>query len=309
MPVGLRFAEETFDLQTETTIFQGETSSTTTGRVLLHAVDPGERALCGRDFDGLEAIGRDWDESYLPHLARCRGCATEAGLSSQTELQFLDPADLSSPPTGLPVTGIDIRTASGTERERQGADALRLALAGHDLRRYLLTDVVTINDGIRGGFSHPLTLSPATMLRGPQAALSTFLHEQMHWIQGPGVDAATTEAAERCPDPPPPPAGGHDAKSSWLHLCVCSLEYVSLAEVIGEADAVALLSQRPFYSWMYGQILADPAWFKDLLARHGLRAPDAPPVPRRYRGPDWWTSIPGVVKSADQQASQPSPIA
>ena len=124
----------------------------------------------------------------------------------------------------------------------------------------------------------------------------------MHWIHGPGLDAATTEASRRWPDPPSPPAGGHDAESSWLHIAVCSLEYVSLAEVIGEADAVAVLSEQVYYSWMYEQILADPDWARDLLGRHGLFVPADPPVPRRYCGPDWWTSIPGVLNPPAAEA-------
>jgi hypothetical protein len=136
----------------------------------------------------------------------------------------------------------------------------------------------------------------------PHSVLSVFLHEQMHWIHGPGLDAATTEAATRWPDPPPPPAGSYDAQSSWLHISVCSLEFVSLAEVVGEADAVAVLRGKEHYSWMYEQILADPAWARDLLRRHGLSAPAAPPVPRRYYGPDWWAAIPGVLSSPGQEA-------
>jgi hypothetical protein len=301
MKAGLLLGEEVFDLQSRTEFFQGSESETTTGRVLLHAMDDAN-ALCGRDPDGLTPVPQDWEASYLPHVPRCLPCTTKAGSGSRSGLQFLGPEDVLAPPPGLPATGVDIRTAHGSERERQGADALRSALAGRDLRRYLMTDVVAINDEIRGGFSHPLTLSPDTLLgRDPHVVLSVFLHEQMHWIQGPGVDAATTEAAMRWPDPPPPPAGSYDAKSSWLHISVCSLEYVSLAEVIGEADAVAALSGRQHYSWMYKQILADPAWARDLLSRHGLSAPAAPPVPRRYYGPAWWTSIPGVLKTPAEE--------
>ncbi len=303
MTVRLLLAEEVFDLQSRTEFFQGTASETTTGRVLLHAMDGGT-ALCGREPGLLALLGRDWEASYLPHAPRCLPCATEAGCNSESGLQFLSPDDVLAPPAGLPGTGVDIRTAHGTGRERQGADALRSALAGQDLRRYLLTDVVTVDEEIRGGFSHPLTLSPGTLLGlDPRAVLSTFLHEQMHWIHAPGLDAATTEAASRWPDPPPPPAGSYDAQSSWLHISVCSLEYVSLAEVIGEAEAVAVLRGRLHYSWMYEQILADPAWARDLLMRHGLFAPAAPPVPRRYYGPAWWATIPGVLKSAGQEAS------
>jgi hypothetical protein len=303
MTARLQLAEEVFDLQSRTESFQGNESETTTGRVLLHAMDAGT-ALCGREPDRLTLLAQAWEASYLPHVPRCRSCATEAGSGSQSALQLLGPDDLAPPPPGLPGTGVDIRTAHGTELEQQAADAVRSALAGHDLRRYLMTDVVTVNEEIRGGFSHPLTLNPRMLLRlDPHGMLSVFLHEQMHWIHGPGLDAATTEAATRWPDPPLPPAGSYDAQSSWLHISVCSLEYVSLAEVIGEADAVAVLHGKEHYSWMYEQILADPAWARDLLSRHGLSAPAAPPVPRRYYGPDWWVSIPGVLSSPAQETT------
>jgi hypothetical protein len=303
MTVRLLLGEEVFDLQSRTVSLQGSESEKKTGRVLLHAMDGGH-TLCSREPDRITPVAQDWEASYLPHVPRCLPCATTAGSGSRSGLQLLGPDDLVAPPPGLPVTGIDIRTAHGSEREWQGADALRSALAGRDLRRYLMTDLVTVNEEIRGGISHPLTLSPGTLLgRDPHAVLSVFLHEQMHWIQGPGVDAATTEAATRWPDPPPPPAGSYDAKSSWLHISICSLEYVSLADVIGEADAIAALRGRLHYSWMYERILADPAWARDMLSRHGLSVPAAPPVPRRYYGPAWWASIPGVLKSPAEEAT------
>jgi hypothetical protein len=291
----LSVAEEVFDLLTTTEIFQGSESDTTTGRVLLHALDDSEGALCGGDSGSLTAVGRPWQTSYLPHAPRCRSCALAAGSADVTGLQLLDRDELAAPPPGLPVTGVDIRTAHGSELEHEGADALRAVIAEHDVRRFLLTDAVWVNGQIRGGFSHPLTLSPATLLRGPLDALTTFLHEQMHWVQGPGMDAATTEVAERWPDPPPLPEGGHSAQSSWLHLTVCTLEYMAIGELIGTAAAAALLTRQKHYGWMYGKILADPGWFADLLSRHGLAVPDAPPVPRRYYGDDWWSAIPGVV--------------
>jgi len=57
---------------------------------------------------------------------------------------------------------------------------------------------------------HPLTISPALPAGRPASALATFLHEQLHWLDCPGIDAATTEASERWPDPPAPPAGASD---------------------------------------------------------------------------------------------------
>jgi hypothetical protein len=179
----------------------------------------------------------------------------------------------------------------GTEREEAGAEALRAVIASYDLRRWMMTDLVLVNGEIGGGVSHPLMISPELLLRRPACALTTFLHEQSHWMNGPGPDAAATEASERWPDPPPAPAGAHNAKSTWLHLMVCALEYQSLAELIGAGAAADELRQHRGYSWIYEQILADPGWFAAYLDRHGIRIPDQPPVPRRYYGPDWWKDL------------------
>jgi len=67
---------------------------------------------------------------------------------------------------------------------------------------------------------HPLTISPALPAGRPASALATFLHEQLHWLDCPGIDAATTEASERWPDPPAPPPA--PATVTWLGLHCCS---------------------------------------------------------------------------------------
>lgn len=287
------FAEETVDLRSITEMFRGEEFTNVTGRVVLHAIpspaDQAGLALCGRDGASLTSIPRPWDDGYLTHLPRCGGCAV--AVVDGSGLDWTGAVDV--PPPGSPATGVDIRPSHGSEREIAGAEALRAVIAEHDLRRWMFTDLVMIDETIRGGFSHPLTLNPDLLLRRPQLALTTFLHEQLHWPTSdhPGIDAATTEVSKRWPDPPPQPAGGHDAQSTWLHLSVCALEYQSLAEVLGVAAAEAELRQHKVYGWMYERILADPGWFADFLDRHGLRVPAETPVPRRYCGEEWWTNL------------------
>jgi hypothetical protein len=273
----LYVAEEIIDRQSATDELDGREIDASTCRVLLHAVDSSGRPSCGTTTE-LSVLAQPWDDRYLPHLARCGPCSADpdAGLGER----------------GLPATGMDVRTARSSEQEIAGAAALREVLASFDLRRWMFTDLVTVDDSIRGGFSHPLTIAPALLVRSPATALTTLLHEQLHWLaDGSGADAATAEVRERWPDPPPPPAGGHNAESTWHHLPVCALEYQSLCEVIGTDAAVAELRSQRHYCWIYDQILAEPAWFADLLRRHGLVVPAEPPVPRRYCGEEWWTEL------------------
>jgi len=161
--------------------------------------------------------------------------------------------------------------------------ALRAILDEHDLRRWMLTDLVIIDDTIVGGFSHPQTLSPPR-LRRPALALTPFLNEQLHWLDHRGTSSAIAEAAQRWPDTPPATQQAASRGSTWLHMSVCALEYQSLAELIGRPAAAEELAQHQIYSWIYSQILAGPSWFADYLDRHNLRPPRQPPVPRRCFG-------------------------
>lgn len=292
----LTIAEEIIDSRITNIQFQGRSYEMKTGRVLLHAVGADGHVICGRPVGHVEAIAQRWHAGYLTHLARCRICTGAAASDGPSQTDAAHYRDQASP--ALPAAGVDVRTVHGSDDEVAGAAALSDVIAAHDVRPWLFTDLVRVDARIRGGFSHPLTLNPKLLVGRAASALTNFLHEQLHWIDAaPAIDSATTEAAARWPDPPPPPAGGHDAESSWLHVSICTLEYLSLSQLIGQTAAEQELGQHEYYSWLYSQILADPGWFADFVARHGLGVPDQPPVPRRYLGDDWWTSIPGVVPS------------
>ncbi len=304
---GLPGAEEIIDKETKIDRLGGREFTAVTGRVLLHALAASGRGLCGKDSDQLTPTGRAWQSSYLPHIPRCDGCMTAVPAGHQPapaghqpapveadQLSATRPASGDRPggtAPGLPAAGVDIRLAHGTESELAGAAALRGVLAEHDLRRWMFTDLVTVDTDTRGGYSHPLTINPSLLVRSPARALSVFLHEQLHWIEGPPVDNAIAEVRRRWPEPPPPPAGGHDAESSWIHLIVCALEYQSLSELLGPSAAAVALAQFTYYAWVYDQVLGDPGWFFDLLREHGVRLPDQPPVPRRYYGDEWWRDL------------------
>lgn len=274
--------EQCVDREAKTEELGGHQFESVTARVLLHALDGDGQPVCGYDLEPLTAVARPWHPGYLPHLPRCTDCLRSAGATASEEL----------PAPAARVAGVDIRLAHGTAAEIDASIALGLVLVRYDVRRWLFTDLVTIDEGIFGGFSHPLTLSPRRILRRPACALSDFLHEQLHWVEGPGTDPAIAEAGQRWPDPPLLWAGGGtDPESTWLHMSVCALEYFSLVEVLGQPAAEAELRRHASYAWIYRQILADPGWFAGYLDRHGLRVPSRPPVPRRYVGDPWWTFL------------------
>ena len=285
---GLFIAEQCVDRQVRTELFRGRQIELVTGRVVLHAVDDHGQALCGIDKGQLTAPGQAWDAGYLPHLPRCQICAARTDDAPVPAQAGCDDGPLAYAGRAC---GVDIRAAHGTDAEKGASAALRAVLARHDLTRWMFTDLVTIDETIRGGVSHPLTINPGLLVQRPALAMTTFLHEQLHWLEGPGTDGASAEAAKRWPNPPPLSAGGAtDHTSTWLHISVCALEYHSLSEILGPCAASVELRQHTSYSWIYGQILASPGWFADFLHRHGLQVPEQPPVPRRYFGEPWWAS-------------------
>jgi hypothetical protein len=285
---GPSIAEQWVDLQAKTELFRGREIEQVTGRVVLHALDEHGQPLCGHDKGQLTATGQPWNDRYLPHLPRCQNCTAQ--VIGAPELAR--PGRVDGPPARAALASdVDIRTAHGTDRENAGSAALRALLAEHDLRRWMFTDLITVDETVRGGLSHPLTLSPALLVQRPALTLTTFLHEQLHWLEGPGTGTASSEARIRWPDPPSLAAGGAtDPVSTWLHMSVCALEYHSLADLLGPAAAAAELRQHAGYSWIYGQILASPDRFSSFLHRHGLQVPERPPVPRRCFGEPWRSS-------------------
>jgi hypothetical protein len=274
----LSIAEQPIDQEVHTELFRGRQIELVTGRVLLHALDDRARALCGHDPGQLTPIDQTWDAGYLPHLPRCRRCL------AQVSDAFLPGQD--DPPSRA--CDVDIRAAHGSDQEIAAAVALRAVLAEYDLRRWMFTDLITIDETVRGGFSHPLTVSPALLVRRPALTLTSFLHEQLHWLAGSGTGSAGLEVRELWPDPPAQSAGGAaDVTSTWLHLIVCALEHHSLSELLGASAAAEELRQHKGYSWIYGQVLARPDWFSDFLQRHGLQVPADPPIPRRCFSDMW----------------------
>ncbi len=146
--------------------FWGREIDFATGRVVLHALRRDGGAVCGRRDEHLTPIDQPWDASYLPYLPRCRSCLTAGrpgglppGGSGQDSPGWLAP--------GVAASGVDVRTAFGTDEEMAGATGLRRVRTEHDLRRWMFTDLVIVDESIRGGFGHLLTISPRLLAGRP----------------------------------------------------------------------------------------------------------------------------------------------
>lgn len=162
------------------------------------------------------------------------------------------------------------------------ASALPTTIDRSDLARLTYTHHVRIDETAARSFSHPiLTLQPRHVLGAPpQAVLSVYLHEQMHWasIALPGCRAAVTEVRERWPNPPKGDSGGAtDDESTWLHFPVCALELAGTALLFEEHTAVQTVRSRPWYAWIYEQLTTAELPWRDYLDRHQIVLPPEPP--------------------------------
>ncbi len=158
-------------------------------------------------------------------------------------------------------------------------------LSRYDLDKWRFTNRVRIQHFVVP-HSHPVLTLNTRYLDDDSLALSTYLHEQLHWFvwrRNPRKRRAIRELRERYPSAPVGhPQGSENAYESYLHYLVCYLEYAALTEVLGPDEA-----RRVFDFWctdhyreIYKTVLRDAAVIGEIVARHGL---DLAPRPNPAR--------------------------
>jgi len=174
------------------------------------------------------------------------------------------------------VTPLEIRLVTNNRDEAEARDQLQRLLTTYDLKRWQFTSAVQI-EYLTRPHSHPVLTLSTHHLNDDNAALSTYLHEQLHWFsltRAGDLYAATQELRQRYPSVPSGLEGGAaDDRSTYLHLVICSLELQSLEAVIGTDAAAATLKRFRQYGWIYDQVLDNREWFDSLFLRHGIVVP------------------------------------
>ena len=139
-----------------------------------------------------------------------------------------------------------IELATGSDDEQRAAAVFESLVAEYapTIDRFLYTDTVVLDTKSEAPYSHPvLTISPPYVVGPRLVALTVLVHENMHWASRvlPGCAAMRDEARRRWPDPPAAADGGaHNALSTWLHVCVCSLELAAM----WNADVYEVVAER-----------------------------------------------------------------
>ncbi len=168
---------------------------------------------------------------------------------------------------------LEITLAHGSESEESTRAQLQRLVHEYDVSDWILTTDVVI-DQTQIPHSHPVLTLHTRHLTEDEMLLSTFLHEQFHWLEGgetlPAFEAAMADFERLFPNAPGRDGGGaRDQESTWRHLLVCDLELQAMTRLIGEQRARDLLSGITHYEWIYETVLTDSR-IREIARRHGF---------------------------------------
>lgn len=170
---------------------------------------------------------------------------------------------------------IDISLAHGSRAEQQTKEQLQRLLAAYDLSKWIFTKSIVI-DETAIPHSHPkLTLS-TRHLKDDELLLSTFAHEQLHWLliqKDKETEEALKELRVMFPKVPVGfPEGASDERSSYIHLLVVYLEYRADRELLGELRARQVMDfwATDHYTWIYKTVLERPRDIGNIALKHKL---------------------------------------
>lgn len=148
-----------------------------------------------------------------------------------------------------------------TERSQRTRAQLERLIREYDLSPYIQTTRIVIEEGVIP-HSHPVLTLHTRHLGDDLMLLSTFLHEQLHWLvaeRDSAEAAAIADLRELYPDVPVGrPDGARDEHSTYLHLIVCDLEYQAMIDLVGREKARETLARIDHYKWIYKQVLDAP---------------------------------------------------
>src|SRR5262249_30147279 len=131
-------------------------------------------------------------------------------------------------------SALTIELKQNSQTEQQTKDQLERLLRTYDIKQWIFTKSILIDDNAIP-HSHPVLTLSTRHIKDDELLLSTFVHEQFHWWASGNNEATQKSIAElRGMFPKVPvgaPEGAVDENSTYLHLVVCYLEYRANAGV------------------------------------------------------------------------------
>jgi hypothetical protein len=169
---------------------------------------------------------------------------------------------------------ITIDLAHATEREQRTKIRLQELLGKYDLTKYTFTKHVVIEERAINHAFPVLTLN-VRFANDSDDLLSSYLHEQLHWHlrdRDSRQRAAVAELRRWYPKVPVGlPEGADSEYSTYGHLVDCYLEIVADRELLGPERTKVVVTNKPWYTWIYGTVLRDEDRIASIVNRYQLR--------------------------------------
>lgn len=168
---------------------------------------------------------------------------------------------------------LTVRLANDSDAEARTREQLLRLVEEHDVSEWIHTTEILI-DETQIPHSHPVLTLHTRHLGDDLTLMSTFIHEQFHWLEeGETLDAfraAMRDFEQLFPDAPDRSGGGaRDVESTYRHLLVCDLELQGMTVLFGEERARETLAGITHYEWIYERVLDDPR-IREVSERHGF---------------------------------------
>ena len=157
-------------------------------------------------------------------------------------------------------SSFDIALKRGSKEEEQTKAQLQRLLRTYYVTKWIFTRAVLIDEKSIP-HSHPVLTLSTRHLRDDELLLSTFVHEQIHWLltqNHKNTEEAKKELRLLFPKVPASfPEGAADEESTYLHLIVIYLEYRADRELFGELKARQVMDfwATDHYTWIYKTVL------------------------------------------------------
>jgi hypothetical protein len=169
---------------------------------------------------------------------------------------------------------VKIELANGTEREQRTKTRLQELLIKYDLKKYTFTKQVVIEErAVNHAF--PVLMLNARFANQPDDLLASYLHEQLHWHLRDMDSRQRSAVAELRQWYPKVPVGlpeGADSEfSTYGHLVDCYLEMVAMRELVGPERTKVVMTNKPWYTWIYGTVMRDEERIAGIVNRNQLR--------------------------------------
>ena len=170
-----------------------------------------------------------------------------------------------------------IETASEHADELAFAQSLARLIEKYDLSPWMFTKRIVIDRETGIPHSHPVLTLNTSHVEDEVVMLSNIVHEQFHWFvleDQKALEAAVKEIRALYPDAPDgPPEGARDLRSTYLHLVVCTLEYIALEAKLGREAAETNLLSKHYYRWVFRTVVGDRAALRKILEKHDIILP------------------------------------